>query len=346
VVTGKMDFTGAMGTYFYESFFHAPHLMSDQHNSQQKFPAALQWYRYIFDPTAADDELLDEQQRKEAARDRVWRFIEFRGLDVPSLRKILTDAAAIDAYQQDPCNPYAIARLRLNAFQKCIVMRYADVHLSWADMLFTEFQMETVNEATLHYVHVAETFGLRPAEVGDCGEGNENERTYEAIARTLGKDSQFLVEMETYTHVGTGAARSRPNSKPRHQYVIDSEVANYYRKEALTGYRRRASAATHGARSTEDHETSKAQASGPETEIRHAAKAEAEHGAAHPFHWKAITVQRTTHRAGKRRRAGAKAGLQNVGRTRIEICGVGGPAYRPRILHSTGHQLAFLLGSN
>jgi hypothetical protein len=359
VVTGEMDFAGAMGTYFWEIFFHAPFLIADQLNSQLDYEHALEWYRYIFDPTADDGELLDERQksevqgfegaiaaddaeqtgfktenafkvgkmdalngakaeraeakevaqeqrrkdadrektekdlrasqsraRAEAERDRVWRFIRFRGLDVPSLRAVLTDAAAIAAYEQDPFNPHAIARLRLSAYQKCIVMNYVDVLIEWGDALFTEFQTEPVNEATLLYVQALEILGPRPVEVGKCGEGNENERTYEAIARTLGKGSQFLVEMETYTHVGTGAGRSRSSSTPQHQYVIDTQVANYYRKEALSSYRRRASAGTHHAADKEGHDTSEARASGSETRIRHAAKAKAERGTAHPFHWK------------------------------------------------------------
>jgi len=326
VVREKMDFTGAMGTYFREIFFHTPFLIADQLNSQQNFSAALQWYGYIFDPTADDDDLLDVQQqhereeleiqdehrkgkdrkkteqelrdflarsRAEAAKDRVWRFIEFRGLDVPSLRKVLTDAAAIEAYEQDPFNPHAIARLRLSAYQKCIVMNYIDVLIEWGDTLFTEFQMETVNEATLLYVRALEILGPRPVVVGDCGEANEDQRTYEAIARTLGKGSDFLVEMETYTHAGTGAARAQSGSRPQHQYVIDSKVANYYRKEAMTGHvRRAATASAHAparphAPAKQQQAASAARASAPDTENRHAAKARAERGAAHPFHWKA-----------------------------------------------------------
>ena len=318
VVTGEMDFTGAMGTYFREIFFHAPFLIADQLNSQLDYEHALDWYRYIFDPTA-DDEFVVQQLNEiesvlaaieadvakhtgfkiedllkgadaragaEPRRDRVWRYIEFRNLDVRSLRAVLTDPAAIAAYEENPFNPHAIARLRLSAYQKCIVMNYIDVLIQWGDSLFTEFQTEPVNEATLLYVQALEILGPRPVEVGECGEGNENERTYEAIARMLGKGSQFLVEMETYTHVGTGAGRSWSRSRPQHQYVIDTEVANYYRKEALSGYRRRASAATHRAADKEGHDTSEARASGAETKIRHAAKAKAERGAAHPFHWK------------------------------------------------------------
>ena len=286
VVVGKMDFTGAMGTYFREVFFHAPWLIADQLYSQQNFKSALQWYRYIFDPTAVPDEwlnntdnmerrrlsdgikpvgapdperrrndvparprspedqserahesaaeeighrreeaadhkhlraelkALDTREKDEADRDRVWRFMEFRNLDAPRLREILTDAATIQAYEQNTFNPHAIALLRLSAYQKCIVMNYIDVHMAQGDSLFTEFHMETVNEATLFYVLVLEVLGPRPDTVGDCGVANENERTYDRIAPLLKHGSAFLVEMETYTHGGTGAARAQPKLRP------------------------------------------------------------------------------------------------------------------------------------
>jgi hypothetical protein len=268
VVVDKMDFTGAMGTYFREIFFHAPWLIADQFYSPQNFTAALQWYRYIFDPTAVPDEWLnraDDKERKhlddglehdgakaadrkrqeaelkalkaqekdEAERDRVWRFMEFRNLDAPHLRKILTDAATIQAYEEDPFNPHAIARLRLSAYQKCIFMNYIDVHMAQGDSLFTEFHMETVNEATLHYVLVLEVLGPRPYTVGDCGVANENERTYDRIAPLLKHGSAFLVEMETYTHGGTGAARAQPKFRPRHQYMISHAEADHFLKDAI-----------------------------------------------------------------------------------------------------------------
>jgi len=45
VLRDQMDFTGAMGTYFREIFFHVPFLIADQLNSQQNYQAAPQWYR-------------------------------------------------------------------------------------------------------------------------------------------------------------------------------------------------------------------------------------------------------------------------------------------------------------
>jgi Tc toxin complex TcA C-terminal TcB-binding domain/Neuraminidase-like domain len=361
VVVGRMDFAGAMGTYFREIFFHVPFLIASQLNSQQNFPAALEWYRYIFDPTANDDGLLTPEERAErdrvrdeivadiehhvegqledivrgadprrlrvreheepehdgspeeirhlntelvglgardrekAEHDRVWRFIEFRGLDVPSLRKILTNSAALDAYEQNPFNPHAIARLRLSAYQKCMAMNYVDVLIEWGDSLFAEFQMETVNEATLLYVQALEILGPRPETVGNCGEGNEKERTYENIAPLVKKGSDFLVEMETYSHTGTGAARAHHKVKPTYLYIIGQAVAEFHFKEAVTACKRRAVRADHSRETAESERSLKDDhrgnmeghsETGRGANYRHAPKVNAERGSAHPLHWK------------------------------------------------------------
>jgi hypothetical protein len=303
VVSGQMDFTGAMGTYLREIFFHAPFLIADQLSSQQNFAAALHWYQYIFDPTADDDDPNRKRKgRPERATlkhhhgehrneteagwkedlDRVWRFIEFRNLDVPRLRAILTDAAAIAAYDQNPFNPHAIARLRLSAYQKCIVMNYIDVLIAWGDSLFTEFQMETVNEATLLYVQALDILGPRPAVIGDCGEGDENQRTYAHIAPLVKNGSDFLVEMESYTHAGSGAARAQAKSRPQHQYMIEHAVAQYYFNQAVNAGRRLAEGSHAAAMTEEDH----AHGAAPADAHRHALKVAAERGTAHPLHWK------------------------------------------------------------
>ena len=83
----------------------------------------------------------------------------------------MTDAAALAAYRADPFNPHAIARLRPGAYEKAIVMKYVDNLLDWADSLFTQFTMESVNEALMLYIMASDLLGTRPAELGDCGVG-------------------------------------------------------------------------------------------------------------------------------------------------------------------------------
>jgi hypothetical protein len=86
--------------------------------------------------TEKDLRAFQARVQAEAERDRVWRFIKFRELDVPSLRAVLTDAAAIAAYEQNPFNPYAIGRTRHGAYQKCIVMNFIDVLMLNRDLPF------------------------------------------------------------------------------------------------------------------------------------------------------------------------------------------------------------------
>jgi hypothetical protein len=241
VVTGTIDFKGAFGNYFREIFFHVPNLIATQLNSQGHFQAAQEWYQYIFNPTV--DETVHPPKgtpparADKMARDRAWRYLEFRGLDVPKLRKILTDPAAIEAYKKDPFNPHAIARLRLSAYQKCVVMKYIDNLIDWADSLFREFTMESVNEATLLYVTALEILGPRPAEIGSCGQISDESRTYEKIAPLIGKGSEFLVELETYTLVRAGPVHHtvhlRPKRVPKHVYTLPRIHLTHHLNEAV-----------------------------------------------------------------------------------------------------------------
>ncbi len=170
---GKLDTKGSMGVYFREIFFHIPFLIANHLNSQGKFADAQKWYHYIFNPTAND--LADETGSNPS--DRVWQYIEFRNMSFDTWFDNLNDAQAIQAYENDPFNPHAIARLRLGAYKKSILMKYCDNLLDWGDQLFAQDTMESINEATLLYVMASEILGKRPAELGDCDKG-ENTKTY------------------------------------------------------------------------------------------------------------------------------------------------------------------------
>lgn len=189
---GEIDFTGPFGIYFREIFFHIPFHIANHLNSQQKFKEAQKWYHYIFNPTAK------ATGKKSRPEDRNWRYLEFRhpGVDkVEKLRDQLTDSQAIETYKRDPFNPHAIARLRLSAYQKSIVMKYIDNLLDWGDELFTQDTMESINEASLLYVLASDILGERPAKLGECGEGEAGAKTYKNIASIFNEENEFLIEM-------------------------------------------------------------------------------------------------------------------------------------------------------
>ncbi|MDI3243122.1 neuraminidase-like domain-containing protein [Arthrobacter sp. AL08] len=240
VVSGRLDFTGPFGTYYREIFHHIPSLIGNHCNSQGKYAQAERWYQHIFDPTTSEvvtpDPVLSASANEARRRDRNWRYLEFRGLTLPTMRAILTDSSAIAAYHKDPFNPHAIARLRLSAYQKSIVMRYIDNKLDLADSLFEQFQMETVNEALIHYATVADILGDRPAQLGSCGPDAVDPRTYEKIQPLISKGSEFLVEAE---HLVIQGKRTKEMGS-RHKYVLDSVSFERITKRALSSERLKA----------------------------------------------------------------------------------------------------------
>jgi hypothetical protein len=176
---------GESSVYMAEALFHIPYLLAHHLNSQQRFEQAQHWYHYLFNPTAPDGS--------------PWRYREFATLPRETLRDALTNEAALAAYRNDPFNPHAIARLRLTAYQKALVMKYIDNLLDWGDQLFGQFTMESVNEATMLYVMAADILGERPERLPACSD--DTERSYNSIKPLLLSDvSDFLIEeMEQLT---------------------------------------------------------------------------------------------------------------------------------------------------
>lgn len=182
----QLDMKGAYGEYYWELFFHIPFLIANHLNANQKFKEAKWWYERIFNPTSEEEPALQKPS------DHNWQFRAFRNLDVEKLQDILTDDKAIEAYREDPFNPHAIARLRISAYQKAIVMKYIDNLLDWGDYLFTQDTRESINEATMLYVLAQDILGKRPVKTGKCKVADETQLTYDKMT----VESEFLPELE------------------------------------------------------------------------------------------------------------------------------------------------------
>lgn len=225
--TGKLDFKGAYGVYFQEVFLYLPWLIANALNARGSFESSHNWYRYIFDPTAYEVIDVSGLSPAEAAHrvlDRVWRYREFRGLDLEALRNILTDKTAIALYKRDPWNPWAIARRRISARQKTIVMAMVGNLLDWADSLFTQFTMESVNEALMLYIMASDILGPRPVKLGDCGAGVTPD-TYANIGPLIDAQSEILIELETWLigWVFSGMVPVKAITK----YAVDNKTINH-----------------------------------------------------------------------------------------------------------------------
>ncbi|NEO79936.1 neuraminidase-like domain-containing protein [Moorena sp. SIO4G3] len=134
------------------------------------------------------------------ANDRFWRYLPFRGHTLEKLKGILTDEQAIQAYNNNPFDPHAIARLRIGAYEKAIVMKYIDNLLDWGDNLFAQDTWESITQATMLYLLAYDLLGHKPEDVGKC-QSSESETFDDIKEQYDGKNiPQFLIELEH--HVG------------------------------------------------------------------------------------------------------------------------------------------------
>lgn len=156
------SYRGAYSLYNWELFFHVPFLIAIQLSKNQRFDEAQRWFHYIFDPTATDYPGAERFWRVQPFHDQALRPIQ-------TLEALLKDGSNIgeqvDAWQENPFKPHVIARLRVVAYMKAVVMRYLDNLMAWGDRLFRQDTIETINEATQLYVLAAQILGKRPEEI-------------------------------------------------------------------------------------------------------------------------------------------------------------------------------------
>lgn len=167
---------GAYGVYNWELFFHLPLLMATRLMQDQRYDDAMRWFHFIFNPSL-DFNMFEKTQRwawELPPGARYWAFLPFfANRDArESLNSILTRdkgseedtklGRMIEDWKDEPFKPHLVARHRTVAYQKAVVMRYLDNILQWADSLFRQDTMESINEATQLYVYASEILGERP----------------------------------------------------------------------------------------------------------------------------------------------------------------------------------------
>jgi hypothetical protein len=157
--------TGTYSLYNWELFFHTPFLIAMQLSKNQRFEEAQKWFHYIFDPTATDS----PGRSGPAGIERFWRvkpFYEEAVKPIQTLEALIADSNALSAqvtkWEADPFKPHAIARMRVVAYMKAVVMRYIDNLIEWGDQLFRRDTIESINEATQLYILAGQILGRRP----------------------------------------------------------------------------------------------------------------------------------------------------------------------------------------
>ncbi|MBD1822981.1 peptidoglycan-binding protein [Cyanobacteria bacterium FACHB-DQ100] len=214
------SYNGAYSLYNWELFFHAPLLIADRLMKNQRFEEAQKWFHYIFDPTIGFD---PNPNSEESKLERFWKIkpfydnpnakqqlkgllslLDYKGTDPKRLDEKQALEMQINQWRQNPFNPHLIARLRISAYQKTVVMKYIDNLIAWADQLFRQDTIESINEATQLYILAAEILGPRPQSIKPKQtvapkSYTQLERDLDAISRTVVQVENLLPPSDTVT---------------------------------------------------------------------------------------------------------------------------------------------------
>ena len=196
----NLDFTssGAYPIYNWELFFHFPLMVAVHLSQNQKFQDAQNWFHYIFDPT---------DNSAGPTPERFWKVQPFQYNDVRMIQDILVNLSSpqdpqlyadtinsITSWQQNPFQPWAVAKFRPVAYMLKTVMAYLDNLIAWGDSLFQQYTIETINEATQIYIMAANILGPKPQAVPN--KGAVKPLTYADLRGKLDAFGNALVDME------------------------------------------------------------------------------------------------------------------------------------------------------
>ncbi len=170
--TMQFDFSDPYSIYNWELFFHAPMLIAQGLSNNQQFEEAQKWYHYIFNPTSNTD----MNGNPNATNQRFWKFYPFyvesatpaqtlSQLIIAINNNVSAAVAQVRKWEQNPFNPHIIARMRILAYMKNVLMKYLDNLIAWADQLFRRDTIESINEATQLYILAANILGDRPMKI-------------------------------------------------------------------------------------------------------------------------------------------------------------------------------------
>lgn len=196
-----VDFSaeGSYSLYNWELFFHIPMLIANRLSKNGRHEEAMRWHHFIFNPTstAAED-----------SPKRYWNVLPFKIAPTDNIQQLLAKLQLPDSdpekaklktqitqWRDNPFNPHLIARNRLVAYMKNVVMKYLDNLLAWGDSLFRMETREAVYESIQIYMLAGDILGKKPSKIPQ--RGIVRPESYNTLRPRLDAFQNALVNMET-----------------------------------------------------------------------------------------------------------------------------------------------------
>ncbi|MEA1027398.1 neuraminidase-like domain-containing protein [Pseudomonas sp. N-137] len=142
-------FDGANGLFFWELFFHLPHLVATRLRTEDRFLEAQKWLHYLFDPQAPADPANDPQYPN--PKPKYWRC------------RPLNSNGNLGCETQAPTDPDAIGYSAPRHFQILVFSEYVKNLLAWGDWYYRQLTRDSLVAAKLCYVQAEFLMGKAPA---------------------------------------------------------------------------------------------------------------------------------------------------------------------------------------
>jgi Tc toxin complex TcA C-terminal TcB-binding domain/Neuraminidase-like domain/Salmonella virulence plasmid 28.1kDa A protein len=195
----------AYSIYNWEIFFYIPLFIATRLSQNQQFAEAQNWFHYIFNPTQDPERKGVPSDYDRGTPNGYWNFQPLNKLHKDGgLQDILDSVrgpanaalnAQWNAWTNAPFEPDVIARLRLAAYQKTVVMKYLDNLIKWGDYLFRQNTRESINEAIQIFILADQILGDKPVTLPELG--TVLDQTYsELVKDKLNKMGNAQVQLE------------------------------------------------------------------------------------------------------------------------------------------------------
>lgn len=142
-IKNVLDFEGALGSYYWELFYHVPLLISLQLQQNQNYTGAAKWLGYIYEPGA---KII--WKPLPLANDNEW------GPD--------DDANTSGTFDTNTNNPDVIAESDPMHYKLATFMRLMDLLISRGDAAYRQLERDTLVEAKMWYIQALNLLGPQP----------------------------------------------------------------------------------------------------------------------------------------------------------------------------------------
>ncbi|UVK87270.1 insecticidal toxin complex protein TcaB2 [Pseudomonas sp. B21-051] len=147
-------FDGANGLYFWELYFHLPHLVAARLRAEDRYLEAQSWSHHVFDPQDSQD-LQDPRNpvkpRSVPPRPKYWRC------------RPLAAAGNVGFEALTPTDPDAIAYAAPRHYQILVFTEYVKNLVAWGDWYYRQLTRDALVAAKLCYVQAQFLMGKPPS---------------------------------------------------------------------------------------------------------------------------------------------------------------------------------------